>query len=55
MLSEPDVATKNVTANGVANCPNTGTPYSLLYIIYEFIEHGNYHKNQILSVIGDIA
>lgn len=51
MLTEPDVATKNVTANGVENCPHTGTPYSLLYIIYEFIEHDIHHKNQILSVI----
>lgn len=51
MLTEPDVAAKNVTANGVENCPHTGTPYSLLYIIYEFIEHDIHHKNQILSVI----
>jgi len=51
MLTEPDVATKNVAANGVENCPHTGTPYSLLYIIYEFIEHDIHHKNQILSVI----
>lgn len=51
MLTEPDVASKNVTANGVENCPHTGTPYSLLYIIYEFIEHDIRHKNQILSVI----
>lgn len=51
MLAEPDVATKHVTANGVENCPHTGTPYSLLYIIHEFIEHDNHHKNQILSVI----
>lgn len=51
MLAEPDVATKHVTANGVEICPNTGTPYSLLYIIYEFIEHDLHHKNQILSVI----
>ncbi|MUG43736.1 DinB family protein [Paenibacillus woosongensis] len=51
MLTEPDVASKNVTANGVENCPHTGTPYSLLYIIHEFIEHDIHHKNQILSVI----
>lgn len=51
MMNEPDVATKNVTANGVEYCPHTGTPYSLLYIIYEFIEHDLHHKTQILSVI----
>jgi len=51
MQAESDVATKNVTANGVESCPHTGTPYSLLYIIYELIEHDIHHKNQILSVI----
>ena len=51
LLSNPAIATKHVTANGVENCPHTGTPYSLLYIIYEFIEHDIHHKNQILSVI----
>ncbi|REK76056.1 DinB family protein [Paenibacillus paeoniae] len=51
LLTEPDVATKHVPANGVENCPHTGIPYSLLYIIHEFIEHDNHHKNQILSVI----
>ncbi len=28
-------------------CPHTGTPYSLLYIIQEFIEHDQHHKVQI--------
>lgn len=51
LLTEPNVAAKHVTANGVENCPHTGTPYSLLYIIHEFIEHDIHHKNQILSVI----
>jgi len=52
LLTEPEVAAKQVTANGVVNCPHTGTPYSLLYIIHEFIEHDLHHKNQILSAIG---
>ena len=51
LLAEPDVATMHVTANGVQYCPHTGTPYSLLYIIHEFIDHDLHHKNQILSVI----
>lgn len=51
LLVEPDVAAKHVTANGVEICPHTSTPYSLLYIIHEFIEHDIHHKNQILSVI----
>lgn len=51
LLKEPEVATKHVPANGVEYCPHTSTPYSLLYIIHEFIEHDIHHKNQILSVI----
>jgi hypothetical protein len=51
LLAEPAIAAKHVPANGVEYCPHTGTPYSLLYIIHEFIEHDIHHKNQILSVI----
>ena len=42
-----DTLGKHVTANGVALCPHTGTPYSLLYILQEFIEHDNHHKTQM--------
>lgn len=51
LLANPDVAVRHVTANGVEACPHTGTPYSLLYIIHEFNDHDNHHKNQILTVI----
>ncbi|GGA25613.1 DinB family protein [Paenibacillus physcomitrellae] len=51
LLAEPDVAAKPVPANGLAYCPHTNTPYSLLYIIHEFREHDIHHKHQILSVI----
>ncbi|MFD0693843.1 DinB family protein [Paenibacillus sp. GCM10027628] len=51
LLAEHDVVAKHVTANGVETCPHTGTPYSLLYIIHEFNDHDNHHKNQILTVI----
>lgn len=51
LRNEPDVAAKPVPVNGVARCPHTDTPYSLLYIVYEFIDHDAHHKNQILSVI----
>lgn len=50
LLTEPDVAAKHVTANGTENCPHTGTPYSLLYIIHEFSNHDNHHKNQISAL-----
>ncbi|WP_261303368.1 DinB family protein [Paenibacillus andongensis] len=51
LLSEPDVVAKHVTVNGVETCPHAGTPYSLLYIIHEFNDHDNHHKNQILTLI----
>lgn len=46
-----DTLRKHATANGVELCPHTGTPYSVLYIIQEFIEHDNHHKNQIDNVL----
>ena len=51
LLADPEVVAKHVTANGVGTCPHTGTPYSMLYIIHEFNDHDNHHKNQILTVI----
>lgn len=45
---EPEILTRATTAGGVTHCPNTGQPYSLLYIIQEFIEHDEHHKEQIL-------
>ncbi|MEK0317596.1 DinB family protein [Cohnella sp. 56] len=42
-----DTLRRPVTANGVERCPHTGTPYSLLYIIEEFIDHDRHHQNQI--------
>ncbi|MEH6942585.1 DinB family protein [Bacillus sp. JJ722] len=44
---------KQLTANGVTYCPHTGTPYSLIYIVKEFIEHDNYHKRQIIHLLKD--
>lgn len=46
-----EVLRKHTTANGVEICPHTGTPYSLLYITQEFIDHDNHHKNQIEHAI----
>lgn len=42
-----------LTANGVTHCPNTGTPYSLIYIIKEFTDHDNHHKRQIIQFLGE--
>lgn len=41
----------SITANGVTHCPNTGTPYSLLHIVKEFIDHDNHHKRQIMQFL----
>ncbi|CAN7399546.1 DinB family protein [Paenibacillus sp. LjRoot153] len=51
LLAETDIVAKHVTVNGIVNCPHTGTPYSLLYIIHEFNDHDNHHKNQVLAVL----
>ncbi|MWC27142.1 DinB family protein [Paenibacillus sp. MMS18-CY102] len=53
MLREmkPEEIRLEVPANGVANCPKTGTPYSLIYIIHEFVEHDLHHKGQIASCL----
>ncbi|MED1205790.1 DinB family protein [Heyndrickxia acidicola] len=44
--------TKTVPSNGVTHCPNTGEPYSLIYIIQEFIEHDHHHKQQIIEFLS---
>jgi uncharacterized damage-inducible protein DinB len=44
---------KPVTANGVSHCPHTGTPYSLIYIIKEFIDHDNHHKRQVMHFLNE--
>lgn len=41
-----------LTSNGVSHCPHTGEPYSLLYIIQEFIQHDQHHKNQIKNYLS---
>ncbi|PGA01271.1 DinB family protein [Bacillus wiedmannii] len=46
---------KPLTANGVSHCPHTGTPYSLIYIIKEFIEHDNHHKIQVSHFLNENA
>ncbi|MBE7123861.1 DinB family protein [Bacillus cereus] len=44
---------KHVTANGVLYCPHTGMPYSLIYIISEFVDHDNHHKRQIINFLSE--
>jgi len=44
---------RDVTVNGASHCPHSGTPYSLAYIIKEFIEHDSLHKQQIVEFLGE--
>ncbi|PEI83953.1 DinB family protein [Bacillus toyonensis] len=44
---------KPVTANGVSHCPHTGTPYFLIYIIKEFVDHDNHHKRQVMHFLNE--
>ncbi|MEH6935776.1 DinB family protein [Bacillus sp. JJ783] len=43
----------HLTANGVSHCPHTGTPYSLIYIIKEFVNHDNHHKRKIVNFLNE--
>ncbi|MDF0726693.1 DinB family protein [Cytobacillus sp. S13-E01] len=47
-----EVITKSLPVNGVTYCPHTGEPYSLRYIIKEFIEHDQHHIQQIKSALS---
>ncbi|HHT7238085.1 MULTISPECIES: DinB family protein [Bacillus] len=48
-----DKLNEHLTANGVAYCPHTGMPYSLIYIIKEFVDHDNHHKRQIINFLSE--
>jgi hypothetical protein len=50
LLDSKEVIDRPTTANGVSHCPHTGKPYTLLYIIQEFMEHDEHHKKQINSL-----
>ncbi|MBB2482957.1 DinB family protein [Bacillus sp. APMAM] len=53
-IPEKDLC-KPLTSNGVSHCPNTGEPYSLLYVINEFTQHDHHHINQITQYLSEIA
>ncbi|MBE4907805.1 DinB family protein [Bacillus luteolus] len=46
-----EVITKSLPVGGHTHCPHTGEPYSLIYIIQEFIEHDLHHKRQLQGVL----
>ncbi|MFT4416405.1 DinB family protein [Fredinandcohnia humi] len=42
-----ETVTKHILVNEVTHCPHTGTPYSLLYVVQEFIDHDRHHQKQV--------
>jgi len=46
---------KPLTSNRVSHCPHTGEPYCLLYIIDEFIQHDQHHKDQITHFLSKLS
>ncbi|WP_256441035.1 MULTISPECIES: hypothetical protein [unclassified Exiguobacterium] len=39
-------------ANGTTHSPHDGVPYTLAYIVTEFIEHDRHHQQQVGSILG---
>lgn len=48
-----EILNKHITSNGATHCPHTGTPYSLIYTICEFIDHDYHHQNQIIKFLKE--
>ena len=52
LIEMPDeLLTYPLPVNGVSHCPHTGRPYSLIFIIEDFIEHDNHHKQEIVRFL----
>ncbi|TCI67722.1 MULTISPECIES: DinB family protein [unclassified Exiguobacterium] len=47
-----ETLTSHTTANGVTHCPHHGVPYTLAYIVTEFIEHDRHHQQQVDAILG---
>jgi hypothetical protein len=48
-----EVLTRPVPSNGETHCPHTGSPYTLIYIMGDFIYHDHHHQKQIEDFLGD--
>lgn len=46
-----ETLTSHTTANGVTHCPHQGVPYTLTYIVTEFIEHDRHHQQQVDAIL----
>ncbi|MFN4215697.1 DinB family protein [Exiguobacterium sp.] len=47
-----ETLTLHTTANGATHCPHQGVPYTLAYIVTEFIEHDRHHQQQVDAILG---
>ncbi|MCC5892041.1 DinB family protein [Exiguobacterium sp.] len=47
-----ETLTLHTTANGATHCPHQGVPYTLAYIVTEFIEHDRHHQQQVDVLLG---
>ncbi|KAB2864008.1 MAG: ClbS/DfsB family four-helix bundle protein [Exiguobacterium chiriqhucha] len=47
-----ETLTSQTTANGATHCPHQGVPYTLAYIVTEFIEHDRHHQQQVDAILG---
>lgn len=47
-----ETLTSQTTANGAPHSPHEGVPYTLAYIVTEFIEHDRHHQQQVDGILG---
>ncbi|KGI85460.1 DinB family protein [Exiguobacterium chiriqhucha] len=47
-----ETLTLHTTANGATHSPHEGVPYTLAYIVTEFIEHDRHHQQQVDAILG---
>lgn len=47
-----ETLTAHTTANGATHSPHEGVPYTLAYIVTEFIAHDRHHQHQVDEVLG---
>lgn len=47
-----ETLTSHTMANGTTHSPHDGVPYTLAYIVTEFIEHDRHHQQQVDSILG---
>ncbi|KZE37738.1 hypothetical protein AV656_09395 [Bhargavaea cecembensis] len=54
LLELPEkVLVRPVSSNGETHCPHTGQPYTLIYIIGDFIYHDRHHRKQVDGFLED--